>query len=155
MSAMICAPWICSSHADATSGTSRSRSLPSHTTSLGSGFSLLVTRPTWALPGVEETAVEVTFKRFDGHEPHSCRLYFLAVDGRLECVGFASGSTLQNESALSHRIGPTSPEALIPPRRADHDLRLSTPLDRTGHTRPEAVAAAAARQLWRCRMDDR
>jgi len=33
-----------------------------------------------SLGRVDETAVEVTFKRIDGREPHSCRLYF--VDDR-------------------------------------------------------------------------
>jgi hypothetical protein len=60
--------------------------------------------PGLSLPGVEETAVEVTFKRFDGQEPHSCRLYFVAIDGRLECVGFAGGSTLGNTSLPFHPL---------------------------------------------------
>lgn len=60
--------------------------------------------PNLGLPGVEEAAVEVTFKRSGGHEPHSCRLYFMTIDGRLECVGIACGTTLNSTSIPFHPL---------------------------------------------------
>ncbi len=68
------------------------------------GWAVFSVVPGLSLAGVDETAVEVTFKRIDGREPHSCRLYFVTIDGRLECVGFAFGSTLQHTSLPFHPL---------------------------------------------------
>lgn len=40
--------------------------------------------------------IEVTFRRPAADSLSHCRLYFQAIDGRLECVGFAGGSTLDH-----------------------------------------------------------
>ena len=61
-------------------------------------WAVFTVMPGLSLAGVDETAVEVTFRRYDGHEPHSCSLYFVTIDERLECVGFAAGSTLGKTS---------------------------------------------------------
>lgn len=53
------------------------------------------------LSGQAQDLVEVTFRRPGAYSLSYCRLYFEAIDGRLECVGFTGGNTLDHTSLPS------------------------------------------------------